>query len=205
MSHTNQNSLLKQKPNHNLSHGGSLRSQRRGRRNRPLSCKHPLHVVFKINRSALKGHSLRTLKVFQLCQNMIRIYAKKFFIQIEQVSIQNNHIHLLIRTTRRSLYLHFFRVVAGQIAQTCHRFGLCSGHLKKRVTDTPEEGGQKTEGKKISLWKHRPFSRIVKGRRAYIIIKNYIQLNEMEATGKIAYQINRLRGMTAEDLKKLWS
>jgi putative transposase len=195
-------SQSKQKPNHRLSHGGSLRNQRKGRRHRPLSCKDPLHVVFKINKHALKGRSLRTLTVFKLTQNMIRLYAKKFFVKVEQVSIQNDHIHLLIRTSRRSLYLHFFRVVSGQIAQSCQKLGFCRQSTRANtVTDTPA----KKQTKKVSLWKQRPFSRIVKGHRGLEIIRNYIQLNEMEVIGKIAYQINRLRGMTAEDIKKLWS
>jgi putative transposase len=202
MSKPKQTSFLKQKALHQFSHGGSLRNHRAGRSHRPLSCKDPLHVVLKINKYALKGRSLRASKVFQLTQNMIRIYSKKFFVKVEQISIQNDHIHLLIRTSRRSLFHHFFRVVAGQIAQNCQQLGLYHQNTEsKHVTDTPTN----KLGKKVSLWKHRPFSRVVKGYRAYRRVRNYIQLNENEALGETVYQVNRLRGMTAEDIRKLWS
>ena len=101
----------------NLRHGGTLRSKRHGRGQRPLSCKDSLHVVFKINRIVLKTQSFRTHQNFQLSREIIQKYADRFFVKIEQISIQGDHIHCLVRTTRRSFFHHFFRVASGQIAQ----------------------------------------------------------------------------------------
>ena len=170
--------------NKNLSHGGSLRNLRKGRSFRPLSTKEPLHLVFKINKTALtKG--LRHPKNYSVIGQIFKKYAKHFFIRIEQLSIQNDHIHCLIRAPKRRLYLNFFRVVAGQISQRL-----------QAVTDTPSQ---------IRFWKHRPFSRIVRGLKAYGIIRNYIQLNEKEALGIIRYTKNRLKGLSSSDWKLLWS
>jgi hypothetical protein len=55
------------------------------------------------------------------------------------------------------------------------------------------------------LWKYRPFTRVVRGFRAYKIVRDYIQLNEKEATGEIRYSKQRLRGLLADELSRLWS
>lgn len=83
--------------------------------------------------------------------------------------------------------------MAGQIAQRFEQ----EGYL--RVTDTPaDEQG-------TGLWKHRPFTRVVKGWKAYRIVRNYIQLNEKEALGVIPYRKTRLRGLSMKDWQLLWA
>jgi hypothetical protein len=54
------------------------------------------------------------------------------------------------------------------------------------------------------LWKYRPFTRVVRGFKAYKIVRDYIQLNEKEATGEIRYSKQRLRSLREEDLARLW-
>ncbi len=187
-----------------LTHGGVLRNRRKGRSMRPLSTKQPAHLVFKINRSALKK-GLRHPKNFTLVSQLFKTYGKHFFIRIEQLSIQNDHIHCLIRAPKRQLYLNFFRVVTGQIAQRL-----------QVVTDTPTDkagaAGARNNPKQrhvnlpnMKLWKHRPFSRVVRGLRAYKIVRNYIQLNEQEALGIIRYNKNRLKGLSSFEWQLLWS
>lgn len=192
----------------NLSHGGELRNKKKGRGSRPLSSKEPLHVVFKVAQFQLRHQSLRTPQSFKLILKIIEKYAKYFAVKIEQRSVQKDHIHLLIRTSRRKHYHHFFRVVAGQIAQRFEKAGLLSGaqaaaklttkpnpkaNIKQKVTGTPK------------IWKYRPFSRVVRGWKSYKIIRNYIQLNEKEALGVIRYQKKRLRGLSTSDWQLLWA
>lgn len=194
-----QKSFLKVDWNHHLKHGGSLRQKRKGRGVRPLSCKEPLHVVFKINQSKLRQLSLRSHQTRKLVNLIIQTYSSKFFIKIEQATIQNDHIHLLLRTSRRSLFHYFFRVVAGQISQQLQKEGLLLGANASAdpVTDTPK--------KTIKLWKYRPFSRVVRGHKAYKIVRNYIQLNIKEALGQIKYNKLRLRGLSSADWAILWT
>jgi putative transposase len=186
-----QKSFFKTKSKHRYCHGGSLRKQRAGRGMRVLSTKEPLHLVFKANKPMLK-FGLRSHKCFRLIHFLIRKYAKRFFIKIEQVSLQNDHIHFVIRTTRRSNYHHFFRVVAGQIAQ---EFGK-HGYLKEPVTDTPKNQGK--------LWKHRPFSRVIRGFKAFKTAMDYVRLNEKEARGEIKYRKERLKGLRDDEWEALW-
>lgn len=56
------------------------------------------------------------------------------------------------------------------------------------MTDIPE-----TLKKGTDLWKYRPFTRVVRGYKAYKIVKNYIQLNEKEIIGEIKYRASRLK------------
>ena len=180
-----------------FNHGGILRKKRKGRKQRPLSTKESLHVVFKVDKKKLRSKTLRSTKSYVLIQKIIKTYAKRFYVQLEQVSIQSDHCHLLVRTKRRSLFHYFFRVVAGQIAQIFEKEGLLVG-----VTDTPSAIKDKCG---TQLWMYRPFSRVVRGYRAYLIVRDYIQLNEKEALGQIVYRATRLKGLLRKELEKLWS
>jgi REP element-mobilizing transposase RayT len=166
-----------------LCHGGALRKSSKGRGARPLSSKDPIHLVFKVNKVAVRG-GLRSSRNFNLVNHLLKRYSLKFFVKIEQLSVQTDHIHLLIRGGRRSQIQSFLRVLAGQFAQ--------------RLTDTFDT---RNDGPKI--WKHRPFTRIVKGYKPYLTVRNYIQLNECEANGR-PYSKTRLRGLSQEQLQELW-
>lgn len=151
-----------------------------------MSSRHPLHLVLKIEKRNLRQRSLRSPACFRMVNRILQRYASMFFVKIDQVSVQHDHIHLRIRTSRRCLFQHFFRVVAGQIAQQFQRCGW--------VTGTPAK-----------LWKCRPFTRIVLGSRAVQTLRNYIQLNEKEVTGVIPYRKERLRGLSAGEWEILWA
>jgi putative transposase len=197
-----------------FSHGGKLRQKRLGRGARPLSSKGPLHLVLKARRERVK-QGFRASPRFLLIHRVLRKYAYRFYIKVEQVSVQGDHLHLLIRTTRRSNYLSFFRVLAGQIAQQLEREGFLSVVAKRegvtdtprsadanlKVTDTPAAAGAAT----TALWLYRPFTRVVRGYRAYRIVRDYIQLNEKEARGEIAYRPQRLKGLSLADWQILWT
>ena len=189
---TKQASFINFNWKHQLSHGGELRKKQLGRKQRPLSTKEPIHVVFKVHKLRLRHKSLRTSKNFQISYKIIGKYSKYFSVKVEQFSIQPDHIHLLVRSSRRKNLHHFFRVVAGQIAQSLEKVKLLTD-----VTDTPLAPN--------GLWKYRPFSRVVRGWKAYNTVRNYIQLNEKEATGEIRYQKKRLRGLSNADWQILWS
>jgi REP element-mobilizing transposase RayT len=230
MGHAKQTSFFKTNGQHSLTHGGSLRRVRAGRGVRPLSTKEPLHVVFKVRRERLRHGGLRHGVTYTRIQQIVRRYAKKFFVKVEQITIQGDHCHLLIRAPRRAKFHAFFRVVSGQIAQKLQLEGL----LNPGVTDTPtgpradselrkkdelragsetaskvrgssEKSTRKMNAKGTQLWKYRPFSRVVRGWRAYKIVCDYIKLNELEAQGRIPYRKSRLRGMSSTDWEVLWA
>lgn len=59
-----QYSFLNENHKHKYSAGGTLRSKKLGRKQRPLSCKEPLHLVFKVNQSSLRHKTLRSFLEF---------------------------------------------------------------------------------------------------------------------------------------------
>jgi putative transposase len=198
--------LIKTHWRHRLCYGGRLRQERKGRGTRPLSTREPLHLVLKARRERIKT-GFRVSRRFQLIHELLTRYSKRFYIKVEQISIQGDHLHLLIRTSRRSNYQSFFRVFSGQIAQRFELEGLLTP-----VTDTPlsPTSGTSYRTKKIrirmpGLWLLRPFTRVVRSYRAYVTVRNYIQLNEQEALGRIRYQPRRLRGLSTADWEILWS
>jgi len=180
-----QQSFQRTNCDHRFCHGGELRNSRLGRGIRPLSTKVPLHVVFKIRGGSLKK-GLRSPEAFSCVHKLIGRCSKKFFVKIEQFSVNADHIHLLLRCSKRSMFHHFFRVLAGQIAQ--------------QLTGTQNK---KKEG--LGIWKSRPWSRVIKGYKNYVTVRNYVLLNKKEAEGKIAYRKERTRGLSEELLRELWT
>jgi REP element-mobilizing transposase RayT len=218
-----QSSFFKSSGVHRFSYGGKLRNQKQGRGQRPISSKEPLHTIFKINRFRLRTKSLRTPQSFKLVLIIIEKYAEHFSVKVEQLSVQNDHIHLLVRTSKRKNFHHFFRVVSGQIAQSFEKEGLLSHNMTgtplgasataktnaKANTNTTANTTANTKAKArvkaVSLWLYRPFTRVVQGLKAYKIVRNYIQLNEKEALGEIKYQKKRLKGLSTSDWQILWA
>ena len=178
---------------HRWSYGGTLRQKRNGRGARPLSTKDPLHLVLKARRQKIR-YGFRTPKRFLLIHQILEKYSRKFFVKVEQVSVQSDHLHLLVRTTRRSNYQSFFRVLAGQIAQRFEKEGLLS--VDSPVTGTRPRSQPRSRAVDRGLWRHRPFTRIVRGLKGLQIVRNYIQLNEKEARNEIPYRKERLKGLS---------
>lgn len=202
-----QKSFFKTNWTHKFSHGGTLRNKRAGRGFRPLSKNDPLHLVFKAHRAVLCEGSLRGYRSRRICISVMKRYAKRFFVKIEQYSVQGDHIHILLRCSIRSNYQSFFRVVAGQIAQVLITEGLTKHVLKPKetsvqvqVTDTPNQAPKAS----LKLWVHRPFSRIVKSWFGLKIVRNYIRLNELEITGRKTYSPLRLKGLSSSEWSLLW-
>lgn len=193
MGHTHQFNFTKTHWQFRYNHGGQLRKKRRGRKARPLSTKAPIHLVFKTEIKSLR-RGLRSPLGFFLINHIIKKYARKFFVKVEQLSINHDHLHLLVRFSKRSYGQHFLRVVAGQIAQEFQKNGFL---VVKSVTDTPR--------KAVKLWKYRPFTRVIQGWKPYQVVRNYIQLNEKEASGKIKYKSQRLKGLSSSEWKVLWA
>ncbi len=194
--------------NHRFSHGGSLRAKRKGRRERPLSTREPIHLVFKANRLRLVG-GFRTHRRFALANAILRKYSARFFVKIQQVSFQGDHIHLAVRISRRSSFQNFLRVFSGQVAQRFRQEGLVTSAPGTSERARGEPGGAAGASGDVTdtpkLWKYRPFTRVVRGRRAHLTLRNYIQLNEQEAAGVIPYRKDRLRGLSPDEWRKLWS
>lgn len=126
---------------------------------RSLDSKLPIHLTLRASKSVL-----RTPKHFGVVEKIISDVARKHGVKIYKHANVGNHLHLAIKIPRLQRWAAFIRELTG-------RLGLA---LREAM------GGQK-------LWLYRPHTRIVRGwRKAFGILKRYIELNQWEAEGFIS-------------------
>lgn len=124
-------------------------------------------------------HLPKTYKVVREC---IDTTAKKYGVRVYKDANVGNHLHLVIKLHRIGLWAPFIRELSGRIAQQLE--GLLNLDLK------------------VSFWKFRPHTRIVRGwKKAFRIALDYIYLNQMEAEGNI----KRSETKTLADYRAIFS
>tara|TARA_Y100001935_G_C17206022_1_gene457596 strand:- start:196 stop:726 length:531 start_codon:yes stop_codon:yes gene_type:complete len=123
--------------------GGSLNNTRK--QQRTLSSKKPLHLVLKANKNTL-------FKNRDFIQRTMDRQANRFGHRVFTWSVQRNHIHILLRISKRENYNKFIRAFTGLMARKLGR----------------------------GLWKLRPFTKILSWGRESWNVNNYIFRNEME-------------------------
>lgn len=134
--------------------GGSLLLGKR-KTARPLSTRHPIHLVLKSCQKKVFNPSNRSL------ENLIKSHAEKFDIQVYDLALNWSHIHLLIKLQHRTDYVKFIRSLTSVLS------------LRIRAA-------QKNIGKIFTL---RPFTRIVSWGRDFKRALSYQLLNQLEAFG----------------------
>lgn len=146
-----------------LFHGGTLRRKRNGRRARPISCKDTMHLILKSSR-AEGPWSFRAPgnKAKVIC--LLEKFAARNAVKILSVANAGNHIHIHLRLTTRHTYRAFIRGVTSAIAMAI----------------TGASRWKKLDGK---FWDYRPFTRIVKGWKAILRLRDYLHVNQIESAG----------------------
>ena len=142
--------------------GGELLIGRRKER-RPISTKHPLHIVLRSNLAGAFSPCNRSLELLVVAQ------ARKFNIKIYNWSANWTHIHLLVKVQQREDYIKFIRALTAILT------------LRLRQAD-------KLNGKLFDL---RPFTRIVTWGRDFKNAFQYQTLNQLEAHGLIHRKKNQ--------------
>ena len=113
---------------------------------------------------------------------IVQTTARRYGFKIYSYVNVGNHIHLLLRMSKRARWAAFIRDLCGQIALFVRR-SLRAGF---------DHG----------VWVGRPFTRVVRGwRRAFQIAKSYLHLNQLEADG----MISRHEIKTLKDPSAIWS
>ena len=138
---------------------------------RPLHSKLPIHLTLRARKSVL-----RTPKNFGAVEQTIKQVAGKHGVRIYKHANVGNHLHLAIKIPPVRRWAAFIREITGRIALLCRL-----------------EGG---------LWMFRPHTRIIRGwRKAFSLIKEYIELNQAEADG----HIDRRQTKTLRDYRLIFS
>ncbi len=89
--------------------GGSLLVGQRKER-RPLSSKHPVHLILKAT------NSFSLLKNKQLVEQIIVKYSQKMGVRIYERAVHADHIHLAV-LMKREVYVRWIRAVTSVLAQ----------------------------------------------------------------------------------------
>lgn len=151
--------LLKSETNF---YGGTFRNKRKGRQgSRPLAVRHSMHVVLRSSQA--KGDK-SFLKHRKKVRGIIDRFAKRYGVKIHTLANVGNHLHLHIQLANRFTYKAFIRAVTGTIALAM-------------------TGASKLKKNAKKFWDYRPFSRVVIGYRAFLKVRDYVLVNQLEGQG----------------------
>ena len=97
--------------------------------------------------------------------------AKKYGIKLQEYANVGHHLHLLINFKKRQQWTAFIRELTGSLA--------------REIADDKGKNGWR-------FWSQKPFTRIVRGGpKAYLVVKDYIVLNQLEGEGVIGRWAHR--------------
>jgi REP element-mobilizing transposase RayT len=137
--------------------GGSLLQGKR-KSARPLSTKHPIHLILKSSGNSFFNPSHRAI------EKAIREHAQKYHIKIYDLALNWSHIHLLVRIASREHYKAFIRTLTAELIRLL----------------------SKTKNKNLKgLFDLRPYTRIVTWGKDFKRAFEYLTLNHLEAWGLI--------------------
>jgi hypothetical protein len=135
-----------------LFHGGELSARKRKTR-RPLCSKRPLHCVLKAKGNNLYAHN-------SWIESKVRNLAKRFHVKVYGVAVSFDHVHFVVKFSRRENYIGFIRALTGLLART-----LGAG-----------------------IWKLLPFTRVLAWGKDFRQALAYLKKNRDEAAGVRTYE-----------------
>jgi hypothetical protein len=154
-------------------YGGELFKTRLGRsRPRPLSTRETLHLVLRSSKAtgdwsfAMKGNRRKI-------QELLARFSRKYGVRVLSYANVGNHLHFHVKLSNRYLYAPFIRALTAAIAMAvtgCSRWKPLKAQAKDR------------------FWDYRPFTRVVKSFRAFLNLRDYIHLNQLEGYGYSRHQ-----------------
>lgn len=158
--------------------GGSLLKNSHAKTKRPLESKFPIHLTLRSTKNIL-----RLPKNFRNVGRVVDQVCKKHGVRLYGYVNVGNHVHMLIKIPHVRRWAAFIRELTGRIAQIAQGLVGRQGGLPK-------------------FWLQRPHTRIVRGwRKAFQIVKDYIELNRLETEGFIS----RKETKTLKDYRAIFS
>lgn len=169
-----------------LSFGGSLLKNSHAKVPRPLSSKQALHIVL---RSDFAQQARSMLKHERVIQNTLLKLGRRHGVKVYRVSNAGNHLHLLVRFTKRRELQNFLRGSTGLIARKVMQTERGPARLASK--SQRGIGSADSPSNKKRFWSQRPFTRIVSWGRDFDGTLNYLKLNSLEAFGFIHRKFTR--------------
>ncbi len=152
--------------------GSSLLEGKR-KTKRPLSTKHPLHLILKSSCGGVFNPGNVSL------ENLIRSQTKKFGIKIYELALNWSHIHFILKIESRKNYNKFIRSLTAAVAKQIRKL---KPHLEV-------------------IFDLRPFTRIISWGRDFKRVLEYALLNQMEAFGLVTRVKKTKNGRKKEKAK----
>jgi len=159
---------LKLLKSENSAYGGDLLRTREGRsRPRPFDTRNSIHLVLRSSKA--KGDwSFRRPENQQRIKELVQRFSKKYGVRVLSLANVGNHLHFHIRLSNRYLYKPFIKALTGSIAMA--------------ITGASRWKPLKQEAKD-RFWDYRPFTRVVQSFRAFLNLRDYIWINQLEGRG----------------------
>ncbi len=154
-------------------YGGALLKTRKGRaQGRPISTQNSMHFVL---RSSLAYGDWSFINHKMKIRSIVEKFAVQYGVRLNSFANVGNHIHVHLHFTNRFTYKPFIRAISAAIMMAvtgASRWQPLKEILKLKGRDT-----------KTKFWDYRPYSRIVIGFKAFLTLKDYVQINKHEGLG----------------------
>lgn len=180
---TKQYKLLKDSPK---AYGGDLTTTRKGRsQRRPLDTKNTTHLILKSTK-AKGAWSFWLPKNKNKIRQIVLKFSQKYGIRIHSMANVGDHLHFQIKLSNRYTYEPFIKAITGAIALA--------------ITGASKINKLKVEAKD-RFWDRRPFTRVVIGYKAFLNLRDYIEINRLEGFGfqrpqaRFFFAWNKLKGL----------
>jgi len=172
--HTKQTDLFKKV---SRSYGGDLLTKRKNRTHgRPISTQHSMHFVLR-STQARKEWSFKQHE--RAIRHVIEKFAAKNGVRLNSMANVGNHLHLHVQLSTRHTYRAFIRAITSSIMMKVTG----ASRWNKRPLEKMKVTANRETNRPTKFWDRRPFSRIVVGFRAFLTMRDYVYLNELESNG----------------------
>jgi REP element-mobilizing transposase RayT len=182
-------------------YGGILLKTRKGRSlPRPLDTRNSMHLVLRSSKATGEFSFWRPKNKARI-QEIIGKFSKKYGVKIYSIANVGNHLHLHIKLSNRFSYAPFIRATTSAIAMAVSGVNRWNKMVipKKLQPEENSVAKKNSTGKRGSghhFWDYRPYTRVVLGLKAYLNLRDYIRLNQLEGFGVTKTQgrflLNRL-------------
>jgi len=148
-------------------YGGDLLKTRAGRRGaRPLSTRETMHLVLRSTKA--KGDwSFRKPQNEARINRIVDKFSVIYGVRVISMANVGNHLHLQIKLSNRFAYKPFIRAVTAAIAMAV----------------TGRNRWTRSASSKEKFWDCRPFTRVVESFKAWLNLKDYVRINQLEGAG----------------------
>jgi REP element-mobilizing transposase RayT len=130
-----------------------------------------MHMVLRSTK-AKGAWSFKSPKNERRIRELVKKFATKNVVRVLSMANVGNHLHFQIKLSNRHTYKPFIRGLTAAIAMAVSGASRWNP-LKKTAKDR--------------FWDYRPFTRIVQSYRAFLTLKDYIHINEIEGDGISRY------------------